>query len=161
MKRSILLLLFFCFSGFLNAQENQQQKDAVQIKERVPTYPGCTGSTRDKMNCLATNLRKIVATKFNGDRAKCLEYGRKKKKRKKGKERKCLKQVPEKYVFVKTFFVIDTTGSIVNIEPNSPYKSVNEEVVRVLKKVPKIEPAMQRGRKVKVKMSLPIRFHLR
>lgn len=61
-----------------------------------------------------------------------------------------------------TEFVVDTDGSLTNIKVLKGIGAgCDEEAVRVLKKAPKWKPGKQRGRAVKVRMSIPVLFRLR
>jgi protein TonB len=58
-------------------------------------------------------------------------------------------------------FVIDKDGSPTDITVLKGIGSgCDEEAVRVIKNMPKWQPGKQRGRPVKVRMSLPIVFKL-
>jgi protein TonB len=61
-------------------------------------------------------------------------------------------------------FVIDKDGSITNamiLQKGSKYMQLNNEAMRVIKKMPKWEPGRQNGNPVKVQMVLPIRFEVK
>lgn len=63
-------------------------------------------------------------------------------------------------VFVQ--FVVDTDGSITNIKlVKGIGGGCDEEALRILENSPKWEPAKQRGRAVKQRMTFPIRFSLK
>ncbi|MEM7298277.1 MAG: energy transducer TonB [Bacteroidota bacterium] len=57
-------------------------------------------------------------------------------------------------------FVIDTTGSVTDVEiVKGIGGGCDEEAVRVLKNIPeKFKPAYQKGKAVRVRMGLPIQF---
>ena len=58
-------------------------------------------------------------------------------------------------------FIIDENGSVTNVEAVKGIGAgCDEEAVKVLKSSPKFKPGKQRGRPVKVRMSLPIVFKL-
>lgn len=58
-------------------------------------------------------------------------------------------------------FVVDKDGSITDIQSVKGIGAgCDEEAVRVMKTVPKFKPGRQRGRAVRVRMSLPISFQL-
>lgn len=62
-------------------------------------------------------------------------------------------------VFVQ--FVVDKDGSLKDIKVIKGIGAgCDEEAIRVLKEAPKWKPGKQRGRKVKVRMSIPITFKL-
>ncbi len=59
-------------------------------------------------------------------------------------------------------FIIDTDGSLINIEPfQGPNKLLFAEVKRILSTSPKWEPGEQSGKKVKVVFTLPVNFVIR
>ncbi|MBI4945754.1 MAG: TonB family protein [Bacteroidetes bacterium] len=61
-------------------------------------------------------------------------------------------------------FVVDQDGSIINaviLQNGSRYMQLNNEAMRVMKKMPKWEPGRQNGNPVKVQMVLPIRFEVK
>ncbi|PSR05259.1 MAG: energy transducer TonB, partial [Bacteroidetes bacterium SW_10_40_5] len=58
-------------------------------------------------------------------------------------------------------FVVNENGSITNIKIlKGVTKGLNEEAKRVVKTMPNWEPGEQRGKPVKVRVNLPIRFSL-
>lgn len=59
-------------------------------------------------------------------------------------------------------FIVDTDGSITNIElVRGIGGGCDEEAIRILKNSPKWEPAKQRGVPVKQRMTFPVRFTLK
>jgi len=58
-------------------------------------------------------------------------------------------------------FIIDESGNIANVKVvKSVDKSLDAEAIRVLSEAPKWKPGKQRGKPVKVSMSLPVKFAL-
>lgn len=58
-------------------------------------------------------------------------------------------------------FIVEVDGSISHIEPlTSPSQMLSDEVVRVLESAPRWTPGRDGGRKVRVKLLLPVRFDL-
>ena len=57
-------------------------------------------------------------------------------------------------------FAVDENGNITNIKTRGPDKSLEEEALRIMNKLPKMIPGQQRGKNVKVPYSLPINFKL-
>ena len=58
-------------------------------------------------------------------------------------------------------FVVETDGSITNVEVvKSAGKELDAEAVRVTKLMPKWQPAVQRGKPVRARFRMPIRFAL-
>lgn len=59
-------------------------------------------------------------------------------------------------------FVVNVTGAIDQIEIlRSPSEGFNDEVVRVVKKMPMWKPGIQGGQKVAVRYKLPVKFSLK
>ena len=63
---------------------------------------------------------------------------------------------------VSVLFVIDKDGSITNVQVRGPKggELLEKEAQRVIEKLPKFKPGMQRGKPVRVKYSQPITFKL-
>ena len=58
-------------------------------------------------------------------------------------------------------FTVNIDGTVVDIEvTRGRDPSLDKEAMRALKKLPKFEPGEQRGKKVRVKFNLPVRFRL-
>ena len=58
-------------------------------------------------------------------------------------------------------FVVERDGSIVDVQVlRSPNEHLSEEAVRVVKLMPKWEPAKQGNRAVRSRFNLPITFRL-
>jgi protein TonB len=62
-------------------------------------------------------------------------------------------------VYVSFFIEKDGTISDVNVI-RGVHKSLDKEAIRVVKSIPKLKPGLQKGKKVKVKYTLPINFRL-
>lgn len=59
-------------------------------------------------------------------------------------------------------FIVESDGSLSGISIyRGAHALLNEEAIRVVKKMPKWIPGEQRGKKVRVRMTLPIKFQLR
>ena len=57
-------------------------------------------------------------------------------------------------------FIISKDGSITNIRMRGPDKNLEAEAQRIISKLPKMTPGKQRGRPVRVPISIPITFRL-
>ena len=107
--------------------------------EQAPRYPGCKEKSEEAYKkCFSEKLRKFVAKKFNSNLNTNLS----------GKQK------------IHVFFKIDKNGNIVDIEARAPHKRLEIEAVKVVKKLPKMEPGKQRTRTVGVKYVLPISLYL-
>lgn len=59
-------------------------------------------------------------------------------------------------------FVVNTDGSITDIEvAKKAYPSLDAEAVRVISGMPKWKPGEQKGKKVRVKYTVPLNFRLK
>jgi protein TonB len=58
-------------------------------------------------------------------------------------------------------FVVNADGSVVDVQVARPLDpNLDKEAIRVLKLLPKFKPGEQRGKPVRVKYSLPVKFRL-
>lgn len=121
-------------------EEEEVMEDVpFAIIEDVPVYPGCKGNKDELRACLQEQITKHVNKNFNSELASDLGL-----------------PPGVKRIFV--MFKIDKDGSITDVQARAPHVRLQEEAVRVVKKLPKMTPGKQRGRPVGVKYSLPIAF---
>ncbi|MEK6152158.1 energy transducer TonB [Flavobacteriaceae bacterium 3-367] len=57
-------------------------------------------------------------------------------------------------------FAINEVGDIVDIKTRGPHEYFEKEAVRILKKVPRLDPAIADGKPIKAHFSLPISFRI-
>ena len=69
-----------------------------------------------------------------------------------------LNQEKRKFTY---YFKIDHKGDIVNVQARGPHARLEKEAIRVVKTLPKMIPAKQRGKAVSVKYTLPITLEVR
>lgn len=114
------------------------------IIEEVPLFPGCSssGTKKQKKDCLNKKMFKHVGKHFNLGLAE--EIG--------------MDSGDKMRIFV--MFKIDKDGSITSIKARAPHPRLKDEVVRVVKKLPKMKPGKQRGKPVRVSYTLPITFQV-
>lgn len=110
------------------------------IIEKVPIFPGCTGTNDDLRKCFSEKTTKFVLQHFNTNIATDI-----------GLESGSIQRI-----FV--VFKIDKNGDITNIQARAPYKKLEDEAFRVVNSLPKMTPGMQRGIPVGVSYGLPIVF---
>ena len=112
------------------------------VIEDVPVFPGCEKVEKSKrLECFMEQMAKHI---------------------------KKNQQYPEKAMEdniqgrVSVLFVIDKDGGISNVQVRGPKggELLEKEAKRVIEKLPKFKPGMQRGKPVKVKYSQPITFKL-
>lgn len=106
------------------------------IIEEVPTFPGCKGNKAQLSACFSQKVQKHFSKYFNADLPNELGLDSGKKK-------------------VYIGFKIDRKGDVVDIRARAPHPRIQSEVVKVMKKLPKMKPGRQRGKPVGVKYSIP------
>ena len=109
------------------------------VIEDVPVFPGCQGTKEELRACLQEKITEHVAQNFNADLANDLGL-----------------TAGVKRIF--TMFKIDKEGNIVEAMARAPHKSLEDEAIRVVQSLPKMEPGTFNGNAVGVKYSLPIAF---
>ncbi|WP_422105145.1 energy transducer TonB [Winogradskyella sp.] len=110
------------------------------VIERVPQFPGCTGTNEELRACFQQKMNEHLQKHFRyPDAAAELDIqGR---------------------VFV--YFIIDKTGTVSKIKSRGPDKLLETEAERIISLLPKMAPGKQRNRAVGVPYSIPINFKLR
>jgi protein TonB len=111
------------------------------IIEEVPIFPGCTGTRKQKGDCLNEKIRKHVVRRFNSELAGDLGLSPGKKK-------------------IWVVFRIDPKGNITDVNARAPHPRLKKEAIRVTKTLPKMTPGKQRGVAVGMKYTLPISFNV-
>ena len=121
-------------------EEEEEVTVPFAVVERVPIYPGCTGNTNAELKkCFEQKIIAHVSKNFRfPDLA--LEMGINGK------------------VFV--MFNVDKDGVVSGIRSRGPDKVLEKEAERIISLLPKMTPAKQRGKSVKVPYSIPIHFKL-
>ena len=112
------------------------------VIEDVPVFPGCEGVAKNKrLDCLMEQMAKHI------------------KKNQQYPERAMEDGIQGR---VSVLFVIDKDGGISNVQVRGPKggELLEKEAQRVIEKLPKFKPGMQRGKPVRVKYSQPITFKL-
>jgi periplasmic protein TonB len=122
--------------------EEDDSEVPFAVIEDVPVFPGCENVAKNKrLECFMEQMAKHI---------------------------KKHQQYPEKAQEdniqgrVSVLFVIDKDGGISNVQVRGPKggELLEKEAKRVIEKLPKFKPGMQRGKPVKVKYSQPITFKL-
>jgi protein TonB len=120
-------------------KEEDPENVPINLVQEMPVYPGCTGTKEELKACLSKNIAKVVQRNFDSEIAQNMGLTP-------GVNR----------IFV--LFVIDKNGNITDIKSNAPHKALQKEAIRVIKKLPKLQPGKFRGKNVGVKYSLPIKY---
>lgn len=111
--------------------------------EQVPVYPGCEDkiNNTDKKTCMSASISQFVSRTFNTGIADDLGL--------EGRQR------------INVIFIIDKTGKVNNIRARAPHPELEKEAIRVISKLPKMTPGIQRAKAVNVPFSLPILFQVK
>lgn len=109
----------------------------VRAVEMAPIFPGCetVATNAERIQCFSEKLKKFVAQKFDAERNSGILTGK--------------QRIPIQ-------FTIDEKGNIGQIKVHTRDKLLKKEAIRVLKKLPKMLPAKQGNKPVKVSYVLPL-----
>ncbi|WP_223032228.1 energy transducer TonB [Hanstruepera marina] len=110
------------------------------VVENVPVFPGCQGQNQELKDCFNTKMKDFLTQNFNLEIAEKLNLT--------GKNR------------INSFFKIDENGNITNIRIKASSVALGEEMMRVIKLLPKFQPALQRGEQVTVPYFMPFEVNL-
>ena len=111
----------------------------INVLEEAPLFPGCKGTNEERKACFSEKIRKYINNKFNSELAE--EMG-----------------LTPGIQRIYTLFKIDKNGNVVDIEARSPHKRLQDEAIRIIGLLPKMEPGKQQGKAVKVRYAVPIAF---
>lgn len=109
---------------------------SFMVIEDVPVFPGCKGNKAELKKCFSKMVQKHFNRKFDAELPNelGLSSGRKR-------------------VFIG--FKIDRNGNVIDIQAKAPHPKIKNEVISVMKKLPKMKPGRQRGKPVGVKYNIP------
>ena len=132
---------------WVNGEKYVEKRDFLN-EESIPIFPGCEPSKKSS-----------ISDRKDEDK-KCLNNGIMKHIKKNFKYPKIAKDMGiQGKIYVQ--FLIDKTGSITNVSVvygNDKY--LKEEAIRLVKSIPKMTPANQKGKPVGVNYTIPINFML-
>jgi hypothetical protein len=114
------------------------------VIEKVPVYKGCNAdlSNTDLLKCMNKKVSELISKNFKTRLAKKLGL-----------------PLGIKRIFV--IFKIDRNGKVIDIQARGPHKALEDEAIRVIKKIPKLKsPGYYRNKPVIVPYSLPIVFRV-
>ncbi|HET8803092.1 MAG TPA: energy transducer TonB [Aequorivita sp.] len=116
----------------------EEQNLPYDIIEKVPVFPGCIGNNNEELrNCLSKNITNHVIKEFNFSLVNKLD-------------------LPKGLTRIYVNFKIDKKGRVVDVVAKADHDRLEKEAIRVLNKVPRMEPGEQKGKAVGVLYSLPI-----
>jgi bla regulator protein BlaR1 len=130
----------FKYAGNEDVTVDEQVEVPFSVIEHVPVFPGCESlaSNEEKKRCFTDKTTELINKNFNKNIAK--ENGLT------GRQR------------ITVLFKIDAEGNIVGVQARAPHESLEAEAIRVINRLPKMQPGTQKGHKVIVPYSLPIIF---
>lgn len=122
--------------------DNNYSPDGVILfkdVENVPIYNGCEGlSEEETKKCFNESIVKFINQEFNSSIANALDISEPKQ--------------------VAAFFVIDNNGSLSGMKIRDTELTIQAEIGRILKKIPKMKPATQDGINVPVQCSMLVTY---
>lgn len=124
-----------------------EPKDPVSVPyaiiEKVPVYPGCERkkTNAERRKCMSSKITKLINNKFNTDIGS--QYGIS------GRQK------------ITTQFTIDKNGNVTDVKIRGPHHALENEAKRVINKIPKMQPGLQRRVPVGVIYTLPIVYDAR
>ncbi|SEL55925.1 TonB family C-terminal domain-containing protein [Maribacter orientalis] len=120
-----------------NDSENKSEVPFAVVDE-VPIFPGCEDAA-DKRACFNDKIQLHIGKNFNYPKAA---------------------QDANIEGRVSTMFMITTEGVIENIKMRGPDKLLEDEVERIIKRLPNMIPGKNEGKPVNVPYSIPVTFKL-
>ncbi len=113
------------------------------VIEDAPVFPGCEKykTKAERKQCMSQKVRKFVNDNFDTDLAQDLGLSS-------GTNR------------IQVLFKIDSKGKVVDVQAKATHPRLVQEAVRVINKLPDMQPGKQRGKAVEVLYSLPIIFQV-
>lgn len=109
--------------------------------DKVPAYPDCAGDNEAMKKCFTERITAFVGENFNTKIGNDLNLS--------GRQR------------IAVQFKIDKTGNIVDVKARAPKPELEAEAIRIVQKLPQMQPGEQDGKKVSVIYSLPIVFEVK
>jgi beta-lactamase regulating signal transducer with metallopeptidase domain len=132
----------------LDEVEDTVQIEEVMLKdvpfaiiEEVPEFPGCTGTRKEKSDCLNMSLKKHVVKNFDTKLANKLSLSPGKKK-------------------IWIIFRINEKGFVTDVNARAPHPKLKAEAIRVINTIPRMKPGRQGGKPVGMKYTLPVTFNI-
>ncbi|MFC4635867.1 energy transducer TonB [Dokdonia ponticola] len=108
--------------------------------EKVPVYQGCTGKDNKELkNCFSNAVSKFITENLS------LEI-------------KSIENYPPGSIRMFLRFIINKEGYITDINVRAQNKSLENEAIRVIKKLPQMIPGKQKGKSVAVLYNFPMIF---
>ena len=139
--KKLILLLFIPLVSFGQSQNENNVEVTINVIDNVPVYPGCKGSELKKRKCMSDKIAHFVVKNFKTKIAERRGLS--------GRQR------------ISVIFKIDKSGYVTDVRARASHPSLEQEAVRVVNLLPKMEPGLENGKPVIVPYSLPIIFQVR
>src|SRR5690554_4232020 len=143
---SFLVCILFTLPSFAQSDTDLIDKDIYTVVEKMPVYPGCETyeSLSERNDCSNDKTIQFIS-----------------------EHTKYPKEAKENNVkgIVYLRYIVDENGDVGNIEvvrgvAGDYGNLLDEEGKRVIAQLPKMQAGEQKGKKVKVQYTMPIRFNL-
>lgn len=117
-------------------------KVAEGVTDIIPIYPGCENALTNKTrrNCMSKSISTFIFKNFNTDLSKGLSSGKKR---------------------IVVDFKLDKKGIVEVVRVTGPNHALKLEAYEIIKRLPKIKPAIQNGKPVIFPFSIPIVFQVK
>ncbi|RAR50252.1 energy transducer TonB [Flavobacterium lacus] len=138
-KILFFLLCFNLISAQTEESENQENV-SFQIIEDVPIFPGCEEiSMKERKRCFQEKIQEHIKINFRYPRA-------------------AIKDKIQGKVFIS--FIIEKDGNVNISNIRGPHPILENEAKRIFSLLPKMIPGYQKGKPVRMTMSIPLTFKL-
>ncbi len=138
MKKLLLFLLLIC-SSFIFAQDNIiLSQESANEKGISPVWPKCEDSRFSPGKCFENSLRNHIIRKFRYPQA-------------------AVSEGLEGTVTVE--FIINKKGKVEVIEVTGGHRYLQQEAVRIIRAIPKMEPGKWGKKPIAIAYSAPITFN--
>lgn len=138
MKNLLLVSAFVLATSVSFAQQGVKvDGNTVSTKEIAPVWPGCEKSELSSKDCFNKMMNLHIKEQF-----------------------KYPKDAKGNFIRGKTTlaFTIDEKGGVTKVTAEGPQKAINEEVVRIVKAFPKMQPGIRGGTEIPVKYKMVFNF---
>ena len=122
-----------------NSEENSSDSYPFATIDEIPVFPGCENAI-DPKECFAEKLVEHIRKNFRYPKA-AQEQGIQGR--------------------VSVVFTIDVNGNVSSIKKRGPHELLENEAVRIIERLPKMQPGKHEGKVMNVPYAIPITFRLK
>ncbi len=120
---------------------NPDDDVSIVLVDEAPVFPGCKGNNEELKKCFSKKVMEFVNHNFDSELGQTMGL--------------------EGIQKINVTFKVDTNGNIVSVFAKGTHKSLENEAVRVINKLPKMTPGKMNGKKIRVNYALPIKFEVK